>query len=115
MKTVLIAEDTAELRELMTFALTRAGFKVIEACNGMEALRLFKQHPEISAVVTDLDMPMMNGIQLVQEIKGVSNLPIIMWSGSMNPGLKITFIPKEEGSKPVIAMLEVLLSLEEAA
>lgn len=114
MRTILLAEDTEELRELMSYALVRAGYKVISAANGMEALRLFRANPDIAAIVTDLDMPMMNGIQLVNEV-GASTLPIIMWSGSMNPGLKISFIAKEQGSKPVIAMLEALLSIGEAA
>ena len=45
MKTILLAEDTEELRELMGNALAREGFKVVTAKNGMEALRLFKAIP----------------------------------------------------------------------
>jgi len=107
MKTILLAEDTEELRELMENALTNEGFKVIAAKNGMEALRLFKAFPEIMAVVTDLEMPMMNGIQLVKEIRDMDTLtPIIMWSGADDPKISgINFLPKSVGSKPVAKIL----------
>lgn len=118
MKTILFAEDTAELRELMGDALRRAGFNVIEAKNGMEALRLFNAMPEIQAVLTDMEMPMLNGIQLCQEIQKIDpTVPVIMWSGAQNPGIAglTSFFPKETGTKPVVAMLNALLDLGKVA
>lgn len=118
MKTILFAEDTEELRELMADALRRAGFKVIEAKNGAEALRLFKAIPEIQAVLTDLEMPMLNGVQLCQEVQKIDpTVPVIMWSGAQNPGIAglSSFFAKETGTKPVVAMLNALLDLTKAA
>lgn len=114
MSTILLAEDTEELRELLQGALEKKGFKVIIAKNGMEALRIFKNNmPNIDGVVTDLEMPMMNGIQLVKEIRSLdSTIPIVMWSGSQNPKLpKLNlFLSKSDGSKGVVDFL-----LKEAA
>lgn len=119
MKTILLVEDTEELRVLMTNALTKSGFKVIAATNGMEALKIFKAFPEIEAVVTDLEMSVMDGIQLIKEIRKIdTGTPIIMWSGSVDPQIYgISFFSKEVGSKPVSKMLKILLfsSSEEAA
>lgn len=109
MKTVLLAEDTPELRELMGNALRKCGYKVVEAKNGMEALRLFNAIPEIQAVVTDLEMPMANGIQLAGAIKEIDPaMPIVMWSGSDDPKLSTVnlFLEKSGGSKPVLAFLD---------
>lgn len=115
MSTILLAEDTPELRELMAGALRKAGYHVVEAANGMEAMRLFQKNHDINAIVTDLEMPLMNGVQLVKEVRAIdTQIPIVMWSGSMNPGLPITFLSKMDGSKPVIQMLDALLSLEAA-
>ncbi len=118
MKTILFVEDTEELRELMTFQLSKLGFKVITAQNGMEGLRLFKQFEGyIDAVVTDLEMPMMNGVQLVEQIRALNSfIPIVMWSGAVNPGIKglNSFLHKNTMPKEIATLLNALLGLEAA-
>lgn len=108
MKTILLVDDTQELRDLMQFQIEKAGFKVVTAQNGAEALRLFKAIPEIQAIVTDLEMPIMNGIQLVQAVREIdAQVPIVMWSGAINPNIaSISFFQKEEGYKPIIQVLK---------
>lgn len=118
MKTILFAEDTPELHDLMKGALEKAGYSVIGAKNGMEALRLFQSFPEIQAVVTDLEMPMMSGIQLTLAIREIdSQVPVIMWSGSDNPKMAQLnlFIEKLAGTKPVINALNTLTNGKAAA
>jgi two-component system cell cycle response regulator DivK len=76
---VLVVDDTDDLRELLRFVLDQAGFDVLEARNGAEAVRLARQHhPDL--VVMDLWMPVMDGVEAIERLKGdrtTSDLPII--------------------------------------
>lgn len=105
---VLLCEDTEELRELMGNALRAEGFEVVEACNGMEGLRKFKLDTSIEAVVTDFQMPLMTGRQLIIEIKALApRVPIIMWSGSDDPHIEgILFLTKLVTARQVAKALK---------
>jgi CheY-like chemotaxis protein len=68
-ETVLLAEDEAPLRSLMAAILREAGYTVLEASQGEEALRQAAQHREpIHLIVTDMVMPGMSGRELVQQL-----------------------------------------------
>src|SRR5271166_5949573 len=111
MKVILLVDDTAELLEAMTIYLERGGFNVKTAINGAEALRLIKSEEIIDAVVTDLQMPIMSGIELVNQSRSIGfDKPIIMWSGDMDPKLKglNCFLHKGQ-TKEVVQMLKILL------
>ena len=79
--TLLLAEDAAFFREQVKAILTDEGFNVIAAEDGAIAWDLLQMHnEEISAVVTDIEMPNMNGFELTQKIKKdarFSSLPVI--------------------------------------
>ncbi len=79
MATILLVEDTASERELMTGYLKEAGHLVIDASNGNEALqKLESASPDL--VVTDLVMPGMSGLELCRTLKKnpkTKTLPII--------------------------------------
>jgi two-component system capsular synthesis sensor histidine kinase RcsC len=83
--TVLIAEDNLLNRSLLRDQLGTLGAKVIEAANGDEALILLSK-ASVDIVLTDIDMPVMNGFQLLEEIrnKGVQ-IPIYAISASARP------------------------------
>ena len=79
-KTVLIVDDSASLRQVVTIALKGAGYDVIEACDGVDALSKLNG-VKIHLVISDVNMPNMDGITLVKEIKKLPNYkftPIIM-------------------------------------
>ena len=80
---VLLAEDEDALRFIVKSMLKRLGFAVLEASDGLEALKLYQEHATaISLVLTDIGMPVMNGYQLVTELKKLNpELPIIVSSG----------------------------------
>jgi two-component system, cell cycle sensor histidine kinase and response regulator CckA len=60
--TVLLVEDEASARNMAKKMISRLGYKVIEAQDGVEAVRLFQEHQnEIDCVLSDLTMPRMNG------------------------------------------------------
>jgi len=82
-ETLLLVEDEDGVRRLLTHVLHKRGYKVIEASNGEEALRLFERRgPEIQLVLTDMVMPHMGGRQLGERLRAISpDLKIIYMSG----------------------------------
>lgn len=68
-KTILIVDDSASMRQLVTFALKDAGYDVIAAVDGKDALGKLNG-AKIDMVVTDLNMPNMDGITLIKQLRG---------------------------------------------
>ena len=67
---VLIVEDESNLRHLVELVLVRSGYRVIAASDGITALRLFAEHGEnLSVVLTDLEIPGLHGLELIQAIR----------------------------------------------
>jgi two-component system chemotaxis response regulator CheY len=79
-KTIMIVDDSASLRQVVGMALRGAGYDVIEAQDGKDALSKLTGQ-KIHLIVSDVNMPNMDGITLVTEIKKLANYkftPIIM-------------------------------------
>lgn len=80
--TILVAEDSVATRRLLERILTRVGYTTLMARDGQEALdRLAQYSDEIHLVISDVEMPLVNGFELLQQIRSHSewqNLPIIM-------------------------------------
>ena len=69
-ETILLVEDEPAVRQLFALALTRAGYRVHEARNGQEALKVFAQHGDgIDLLLTDMRMPFMNGAELARQLR----------------------------------------------
>lgn len=80
-KTALIVDDSPTMRQMVAFTLTNAGFTVIEAEHGKDAVRKVAGGPKLDIVVTDLNMPEMDGITLIKELRQLSAFkftPILM-------------------------------------
>lgn len=79
-KKILVAEDETPMRRMLVGVLQQAGFEVIEASNGKEAYETaLAQHPAL--VVTDNFMPIMNGVDMVTELRKDSwgaTVPVIL-------------------------------------
>ncbi len=74
---VLVVDDDRDLRELIGFALTQAGFLVVKAADGPSAVRLFDaEGPDL--VVLDINMPGASGFQVCEAIRARSGVPIMM-------------------------------------
>jgi two-component system, chemotaxis family, chemotaxis protein CheY len=67
-RTILSVDDSASIRQLVTFTLTKEGFTVIEAVDGLDAMEKVKTGP-VDMVITDLNMPNVNGIQLIAALR----------------------------------------------
>jgi two-component system cell cycle sensor histidine kinase/response regulator CckA len=80
---VLIVEDEHELRGMMERVLTHAGYQVLEAPDGREALQLITEvHAAIDVIITDIVMPWMGGEELIHEVRKAGHrIPIICTSG----------------------------------
>jgi two-component system chemotaxis response regulator CheY len=80
--TIMVADDGDLIRKLVSMILTKEGHKVVESRNGKEALDLLLK-TNIDILITDLNMPGMDGIELVKTIRsspGLRLLPIVMLS-----------------------------------
>lgn len=87
MKRILLAEDDRNLSRSMDILLTLEGFQVVAVYNGEEALHKLVQQP-YDLLITDIVMPNLNGLELIQKIRRLNPmLPIIVVSGKLNPQL----------------------------
>ena len=74
---VLVADDDPDLRELIAFTLTQAGYLVVKAADGALAVRGFaEQAPDL--VVLDINMPGLSGFQVCEAIRASSSVPVMM-------------------------------------
>lgn len=89
-KNILIVDDSASIREAVSITLIEAGYKIVTAVDGIHALeQLAKQ--KIDLVISDVNMPNMDGITLVKEIKKIASykfMPIIMLTSEVSQKLK---------------------------
>lgn len=79
-KTVMIVDDSASLRQVVNMALRGAGYEVLEACDGRDALAKLNGQ-RVHLVISDVNMPNMDGITLVREMKKLDSYkftPVIM-------------------------------------
>jgi len=81
--TVLLVEDEEIMRNMAQTMLTRLGYKVLTAKDGVEATEVFKKHlNEIDVVVSDLSMPRMDGWETLSALRRISpDIPVVLVSG----------------------------------
>lgn len=75
---ILVVDDESRMRKLVRDFLERAGFQVLEAGDGMDALDVFYDNQDIGLIILDVMMPKMNGWEVCREIRKESKVPIIM-------------------------------------
>jgi two-component system, chemotaxis family, chemotaxis protein CheY len=78
--TILTVDDSASMRQMVGFTLRQAGYSVVEAPDGLEALAYARRHP-VDLVLTDVHMPQMDGITLVRELRRIESykhIPMLM-------------------------------------
>jgi two-component system chemotaxis response regulator CheY len=89
-KKVLIVDDSATVRQQVAAALTNAGFEVVEAADGQIGADMINADGSISIVICDVNMPRLNGIDMVLSVKSNqkhANLPILMLTTDGQPAL----------------------------
>jgi two-component system chemotaxis response regulator CheY len=76
----MTVDDTASMRQMISFTLNSVGHKVVEACDGKEALKI-AQEKKFDLVIADINMPNMDGITLVKSLRDLPDfklIPILM-------------------------------------
>ncbi|RFC36244.1 MAG: two-component system, chemotaxis family, response regulator CheY [Candidatus Nitrotoga sp. LAW] len=89
-KAILIVDDSASVRQVVSIALKGAGYDVIEGCDGKDALTKLNGQ-KIHLIISDVNMPNMDGITFVKEVKKMANYkftPIIMLTTESQEGKK---------------------------
>ena len=80
MTKILAVDDSASMRQMVSFTLQGAGYEVVEACDGQEALNKAKQN-QVDLVLSDVNMPVMDGIALIKQLRTLPSYkftPILM-------------------------------------
>ena len=119
-KTILIVDDEDFVRNFLARCMEAAGFKVLTASDGYEAIEVYRQQAaEISVVLLDLTMPRMSGMEVLKELRSLSvDLPILMISGyseqdiskQMSKSGSCAFIQKPFSPDELIAAISTLHS-----
>ncbi|HMU90995.1 MAG TPA: response regulator [Pseudomonadales bacterium] len=89
-KSIMIVDDSASLRQVVGIALKGAGYEVVEACDGKDALTKLDGR-KIHLIISDVNMPNMDGITLVKEVKKLPSYrftPVIMLTTESQEGKK---------------------------
>lgn len=85
-KTILVVDDATTIRSLAKFALSKAGYTIVEAADGLEGLKALEGN-SVDLIITDLNMPNMNGLEMSKKIKESAqwaNIPIFMLTTEAN-------------------------------
>jgi len=89
-KTILSVDDSASVRQMVKLTLTGAGYNVVQAGDGVEGLAKAKDSA-VDLVVTDLNMPGMNGLGLIRELRKLpayKGVPIIFLTTESDAAMK---------------------------
>ena len=81
-KKILVVDDSPTVRQTVVMTLQRGGYKCVEAVDGLDALSVIKHH-KFDLVITDLNMPSLNGFELTKELRSreeTKRIPIIILS-----------------------------------
>lgn len=113
---IMVVDDETEMRKMIRTFLERDGYKVIEATDGAHALSLFTEQ-DVHLFIVDIMMPVMDGFTLAEELKIISDVPIIFLSARGSEmdkvhGLKIggdDYIIKPFSPNELLARIESLL------
>lgn len=115
-QTVLIADDEAQIREILSLYFKKEGFKVIEAADGAEALvQVQAGKPDI--ILLDIMMPVLDGLEVCKQVRKISDVPIIMLTAKDSDddrilGLEIgadDYISKPFNTREVVARVKAAL------
>ncbi len=114
---ILVVDDESRMRKLVKDFLSREGFVVLEAGDGMEAMDIFYKDKEIALVILDVMMPKMDGWQVCREIRAHSKVPIIMLTARSEErdelqGFELgvdEYISKPFSPKILVARVEAIL------
>lgn len=80
-KKVMIVDDSRTIRQQVSFTLTKGGYEVVEAEDGVDGIEKLKANSDVTMIISDVNMPNMNGLEMVENIKAdgsFEGIPIVM-------------------------------------
>ncbi len=89
-KLIMTADDSTSVRQMVSFTLKQAGYDVVEAVDGQDALNKITGS-KVDMLITDLNMPNMDGIELIRNVRALPEfkfIPIIMLTTESQAGKK---------------------------
>ena len=114
---ILVVDDESRMRKLVRDFLEKQNFAVLEAGDGSEALDIFFDNQDIAMIILDVMMPKMDGWQVCREVRGYSEVPIIMLTARSDErdelqGFELgvdEYISKPFSPKILVARVEAIL------
>ena len=114
---ILVVDDESRMRKLVHDFLAKAGYQILEAGDGAEALDIFFANNDIALVILDVMMPKLNGYEVLKEIRAYSKVPVVMLTarGEEHDELKgfelgvDEYISKPFSPKILVARVQALL------
>ena len=85
---ILVADDEAEIRDLLRLYLENSGYDVLEAADGLEALAILEKN-DVDLAVLDVMMPGLNGLHVLKKLRETSNIPVLVFSAKDTDADKI--------------------------
>ncbi len=80
-KKVLIVDDSKTIRQQVNFTLSKSGYEIIEAENGLDGIAKLQENKDVLIIISDVNMPQMSGLEMVEAINSnpeLSHPPILM-------------------------------------
>lgn len=99
-KTILVVDDSKTLKQQISFTLTKGGFAVVEAADGNEGLEKLRSTPNVALIISDINMPGMNGIDFLKAAKAdpaLKHISVLMLTTETEP--KLIMEAKAAGAK----------------
>jgi DNA-binding response OmpR family regulator len=114
---ILVVDDEARMRKLVSDFLTRSGYRTVEAADGEEALEKFFADKDIALIILDVMMPKLDGYGVAKEIRQYSKVPIIMLTAKGEERDELMgfsagvddYIPKPFSPRVLVARVNALL------
>jgi two-component system chemotaxis response regulator CheY len=90
-KIIMTVDDSTSIRQMVSFTLTQAGYQVVEAVDGRDAVAKLAT-ATVDMIITDLNMPNMNGVELIRAVRSQGKfkfIPILMLTTESNDSKKM--------------------------
>lgn len=114
---ILVVDDEARMRKLLRDFLVKAGYDVVEAGDGLEAVETFQKEGDVALIIMDVMMPRMDGYEATRQIRKTSQVPIIMLTAKSEEedelqGFELgidEYVTKPCSPKALVARVDALL------
>ncbi len=111
-ETILVAEDDLHVLDLVSSILQQFGYTILHAANGLEAVQKFKENPQINLVLMDIIMPVMNGKEAAETIRGMCPDARILFTSGYTADIIRSRSDLDEGAELVMKPVKPAILLK---